>query len=331
MTSLLTLDQIIGHASVLAHLKRAMADQHPGHAHLFFGPPGVGKATVAAAFVQALFCQKKGAAGDSGCGQCPTCRKVAQGNHGDLVWVTMGEGKTRIGVEQIRQLAGFFALTPMEAPWKVAILDDAASMNEAAANALLKTLEEPPARSLLILVTRQAGKLLPTIRSRCLKTRFSRLAQEDVRRILLSGAAGAELAALEEADLQAVMAAGGGNVGRILAFSQGDWPALRRQFRQEMAILPSVSLGQLVGLAEQWSPPERFAFVVVLLRMWLQERLHATVSQTGTGEGATREGWLKAAFWIEQLLRQAAIVNLNRRLVLEAVFIRLARLQGASC
>ncbi|MBF0460227.1 MAG: DNA polymerase III subunit delta' [Magnetococcales bacterium] len=327
MTSFPTLEQIIGHTAVLANLQRAMADHHPGHAHLFFGPPGVGKATVAAAFVQALFCPAKGTAGGSGCGQCPSCRKVAQGNHGDLVRVVMAEGKTRIGVDQVRQLAGFFALTPMEAPWKVAIVDDAATMNEAAANALLKTLEEPPARSLLILVTRQPGKLLPTIRSRCLKTRFSLLAPGEVQRIL-SG-----LTQLDDETLREVVAAGGGNVGQALAFSQGELPALRQKFCQEMVDLPTVTLGCLFTMAEQWSPPEKFALVSSLLRKWLQERIRAVVCHPDTqekGNAITQEDWLKAIVFIEQLLRQAVVVNLNRRLVLEAAFIRLARLQGAA-
>lgn len=326
MTFFPTLDQIVGHTSVVTNLKRAMADDHPGHAHLFFGPPGVGKATVAGAFVQALFCRNKPTLGASGCGGCPPCLKVAADNHGDLVRVTMAEGKTRIGVDQVRQLTGFFALTPMEAPWKVAIMEDAASMNEAAANALLKTLEEPPARSLLILVTRQPGKLLPTIRSRCLKTRFTPLTEAALLRVL------SMLTPLDEATLQEVMAAGRGNVGRIVAFSQGDLLALRRTFYQEMASLPTLTLGQLFTLAEQWGTPEKFADIVTLLRIWLQERLHAIIPQIGEREHhrTTQEAWLKAIFWIEQLLRQAAVINLNRRLVLEAVLIRLARLQGAS-
>jgi DNA polymerase-3 subunit delta' len=329
MTFFPTLEQIVGHAPLLANLRRAMGENHPGHAHLYFGPPGIGKATVAAAFVQALFCRNKLSPDASGCGACAPCRKVAQGVHGDLIQVVMAEGKTRIGVDQVRQLAGFFSLTPLEAPWKVAIMDDAASMNEAAANALLKTLEEPPDRSLLILVTRQPGRLLPTIRSRCLKTRFSPLTQSEVRQILNTGPHAERVAALEESTLQEALLAGGGNVGRTLAFSQGELPALRKKFRQEIATLPSASLGQIITLAEQWGQPEKFALIAVLLRGWLQEHLRGTVP-SGSGVGG-RDGWLKAMVWIEQILRQAEGVNLNRRLVLEAIFIRLARLQGAAC
>ncbi|MBF0184648.1 MAG: DNA polymerase III subunit delta' [Magnetococcales bacterium] len=329
MHSCPTLEQIIGHATVLANLQRAMDNHHPGHAHLFFGPPGIGKATVAAAFVQALFCPQRERHGGSGCGQCPPCRKVASGNHGDLVSVTVLEGKTRIGVDQVRQLAGFFSLTPMEAPWKVAIVDDAAEMNEAAANALLKTLEEPPARSLLILITHQAGRLLPTIRSRCLKTRFTPLTQSEMQQILRQHAAGKTFAQLDDQALQQIIAIGGHQLGRILTFSQGEWPQWQEKFQQEMSTLPTATLAQILRMAEQWSVAEKFVWMPVLLRTWMQSRLHRHCHTTPTRDNMA--SWLKMTQTIDSLLHQASSLNLNRRLVLESILIRLARLQGAAC
>ena len=114
---------------------------------------------------------------------------------------------------------------------------------------------------------------------------------------------------------------------------------MRKKLRRELATLPAATLGQLSSLAEQWSPPDKFAIIVVLLRAWLQEQLYAVagvgtpVGGMATGEAlvSSREAWLKTVLWIERLIQQAAVINLNRRLVLEAVFIRLARLQGASC
>ncbi|WP_130469867.1 DNA polymerase III subunit delta' [Candidatus Magnetaquicoccus inordinatus] len=325
-----TLEQIVGHATVLGNLKRAMALHHPGHAHLFFGPPGIGKATVAKAFVQALFCPHQAAHNGSGCGQCPPCRKVATDSHGDLVELTVAEGKTRISVDQIRQLSGFFALTPMEAPWKVAIVNDAAAMNEAAANALLKTLEEPPARSLVLLLTSQAGTLLPTIRSRCLKTRFSRLSEEEIIHILRQHPDAKTLAALPTADLQEAIRIGGQQVGRILTFSQGEWPKLRQQFQQEMERLPATSLAEIIRWAEHWAAAEKFPLFPVLLRAWLQTQLHNDAHRQQEIPGDFLEKKVQFANTTDSLLRRAAAINLNRRLLLETIYIRLARLHGAA-
>ncbi|MBF0099228.1 MAG: DNA polymerase III subunit [Magnetococcales bacterium] len=331
MHSCPTLEQIVGHTLVLANLKRAMALHHPGHAHLFFGPPGIGKATVALAFVQALFCPQRAAHNGSGCGVCAPCRKVASRGHGDLIEVGIPEGKTRISIDQIRQLGAFFALTPIEAPWKVAIVDDAVSMNEAAASALLKTLEEPPARSLLILVTRQAGTLLPTIRSRCLKTRFTRLSEAEIIQILRQHPEGTALTQLPQEALQEAMRSGAYQVSRILTFSQGEWPQLRQKFQQEIEHLPTASLAEIIRMAEQWATPEKFNWFPVLLRTWLHAQLRLATSQPTVPRSALEQR-LKVTQTIETLLRQAALLNLNRRLVLESLLIRLARLHGgASC
>lgn len=321
-----TLAQIVGHQAVLAGLQDHLARGRMGHAYLFHGPGGVGKATLAAALCQALFCRQGRVEGRiSGCGHCPPCQRMAAGSHPDLVRVEMAADKTRIGIDQIRELAGFLALTPMEGRWKAAIVDDGAWMSEEASNALLKTLEEPPPGSLLILVSHRAGALSATIRSRCVKIRFSLLSRDEQLRLLAALTGAADDVATQAVDLAA------GDMGRAVALCDPEPVALRQRFFEELEALGTGSLGDLCEKAEYWGHKDRFPAAAMLLRVWFRDAFRVSVSQQH-GDGGRRpgQGWLESAVWVEQLLRRAALNNLNRRLVLEGIFIRLVRTRGAS-
>ncbi len=196
-------------AGAIALLQRAMAADRVAPAYLFVGPPSVGKALTARAFVQALNCDREyGAA----CGTCNPCRTIASGNHPDLLWARPEKRSRTISVATARTAAGALALAPQLGRHRVAVFDDADCLHRAAQNALLKTLEEPPARSLIVLVTSVPTGLLPTVRSRCQLVRFRPLAPTTV-------------AALLEADgvppAEARLAAGAANGGvapaRLLA------------------------------------------------------------------------------------------------------------------
>lgn len=131
---------------------------------LIHGPEGLGKRSLAEAFAQRLLCQEKG---DELCGQCVGCRLWAAGTHPHYHAVHPEEPGKAIHVDAIRALTGRFALKPQYAAWRLAVIDPADAMNSSAANALLKTLEEPPERSLLILLSSAPGRLPATILSRC--------------------------------------------------------------------------------------------------------------------------------------------------------------------
>ncbi|HUW97480.1 MAG TPA: DNA polymerase III subunit delta' [Acidiferrobacter sp.] len=132
------------------------------HALLISGPSGIGKKVFAHRLAMRLVCEE-----GSGCGVCRACRFAAAGNHPDVLIVSPEEGKTEITVDSARSLNQFLALTPHMAPRRVALIDAADRLNRSAANAILKTLEEPPAESFLLLVSNAPNRLLPTIRSRC--------------------------------------------------------------------------------------------------------------------------------------------------------------------
>jgi DNA polymerase-3 subunit delta' len=152
---------VIGHDWAVDLLRRAVAVGRPPHATLITGPPNVGKGTLARSLAQELLCT----ADVRPCGVCRACRLVANGNHPDLYWIEPDAGTLKIA--QVRDLTRQLALAPLEGPWQIAVFDRFELATPGAANALLKTLEEPPPKVILSLLAQQAEALLPTIVSRC--------------------------------------------------------------------------------------------------------------------------------------------------------------------
>ncbi len=142
--------------------ERLPDNDHLAHALIVAGPPGIGKQAFAEELAMRLVCEEGRA-----CGVCRDCRFAASGQHPDILSVAPAPGKSGIPVDSARDLNAFLALTPHLAKRRVALIAPADQLNRSAANALLKTLEEPPGESFLILVTANPGRLLPTIRSRC--------------------------------------------------------------------------------------------------------------------------------------------------------------------
>ena len=153
-----------GHDAAAAQLATLLADAPP-HALLIVGPRGAGAGTLARDAVATLMC---GAPVDGGpCGTCRSCRLIASGSHTDLVVIAPGGESNTIKIDQIRALAAGLALYAVEGGRRIALIENADLMNEDAQNALLKTLEEPPSRTHVILAAAEDARLMPTIRSRC--------------------------------------------------------------------------------------------------------------------------------------------------------------------
>jgi DNA polymerase-3 subunit delta' len=298
-SALLRFQDILGQRPALDLLRRALREGRLPHALLFQGPEDVGKATVARTLAAALMCaQVKD--GDP-CGRCDACRRVGAGVHPDLLVVTRlprkpggrrdaedheedeesGEAespaagrrggadlKREIVVEQIRELCEHAAFAPREGSRRVFVVDPADRMNRSAQNALLKTLEEPPGRALLVLVTARPHLLLPTVRSRCLPVRFAALPVPELAEALRRRGMGAA-----EALSRAALAAGA--PGRALT---EDVDA-RRQMRDALLVAlekasqgPS-ALADLPSLVQTFAPKddedvflERLDLTAALLR-----------------------------------------------------------------
>ena len=158
-------------------LRAALAAGRLHHAYLFLGPEGVGKRTVALALARALHCQKRE---NDFCDGCANCARIASGNHPDVRIIEQLADKKEISIQQIRDIERELNYQSFTGKRKIAIIDPATLMNIPAQNALLKTLEEPPKESLIILIALSAGALLPTLRSRCVRLHFAPLGYQKV-------------------------------------------------------------------------------------------------------------------------------------------------------
>lgn len=155
----------IGQPMAVALLRRQAAAGKPSHAYLFVGPQGIGKRTLALAFLQSLFCEHSPAPGEA-CGACPSCRLIAREQHPDLILLAP-DSATSLRVDAIRSLEHDLSLSPYQSPFRVGLLLNFELATPSAQNALLKTLEEAPEHAILLLTAEDTQNLLPTIVSRC--------------------------------------------------------------------------------------------------------------------------------------------------------------------
>jgi DNA polymerase-3 subunit delta' len=185
---LVPLSQILGQAQAVEMLRQASTSGKLHHALLFVGPEGVGKRTTAEALAARLLCGSP--VGDDACGRCAACVHVSAGSHPDLRREGFFYDEKRGGpsgsmvIEQVRGLQGFLGGRALAGGRKIAVLEEAHALTEEAQNALLKTLEEPPRGSLIVLVCHNVSKLQLTVRSRCQRVTFTPLATSLVERIL---------------------------------------------------------------------------------------------------------------------------------------------------
>ena len=170
--------EIIGQEKAIVFLRRVIANDKIASAYLFTGIQGIGKTTTAMAFALLINCLNP-VDGD-GCRECSSCKKIIDGNHPDLIIIGPDREKKAIGIDQIREINRHLAFSPVLGQHRIIIIDPAERMSGEAANAFLKTLEEPPPGNILILNVRDPDQLPPTIVSRCQRVPFKPLPNEDM-------------------------------------------------------------------------------------------------------------------------------------------------------
>ena len=208
------LSSVIGHRPVVDLLRETVRRGRVPQSLLLAGPDGVGKRTVALALAQAVNCPNR-TDGDA-CGTCSTCDRIARGLHSDVTLLDTG-GEASIKIRTLRaRVLDALGYRPFEAERRVYIVDQADALTDEAQDALLKTLEEPPASAILMLVTAYPDTLRPTIQSRCRRLRFGPLAEADVARVLV------ERCRIDRAAARELASASGGSVAQALAEKAGD-------------------------------------------------------------------------------------------------------------
>jgi DNA polymerase-3 subunit delta' len=341
-------DQVTGNERVKNLLKRILAAGRSPGAMLFAGEDGIGKKLFALEVAKALNCRMP--QGVEGCGHCPACARISKFNYPQsndmddlkqIIWTDHPDvgmvvaPKRVLLVDQMRLIEREANYRPYEGKARVFLIEDADKMNEQAANALLKVLEEPPHTSHIVLLTSRPANLLPTIRSRCQMIRFSPLTTTEIEKHLVQN----KIAGAGEARMRARVARG--SLGRAIAGELDDYVEQRSAMLQ---ILKALALNddriQLLRSAEEFNDARhkdeyesRLDILETLIRdAWL-------LTLNSPEEGIVNEDLLpelrkiserldsrRPAGWISQIeeMREQLIVNINRKAATDSLFLTMA-------
>lgn len=331
---------LVGHSTVEATLKQLADGSRLPHALLLSGPRGIGKATLAFRLARYVLWRGGEGAGldmfgapaetglpglaispDSG-----IFRRVAAGGHADLLTVERAFDPRRkrlrseIVVDDVREIGAFLHLTAAEGGWRAVIVDGADAMNRNAGNALLKVLEEPPRRTLLVLVAHSAGRLLPTIRSRCRQVKLSPLTDTDVSALLAR-----YCPALDEAAAARVADLAEGSIGRALELAGSGRVELYEAMLAMLARRPGIDPLALHGFADRLAraeAEESYRSLEELLPQHLARRA-AAAARSGAGREAAR--WVQLRDDIAGDFARADGLNLDRKQTILGAFFAIER------
>jgi len=326
--------EVIGQQQAVTQLAAMARSENVPAALLLTGMEGVGKCFTAFQLAQVVNCCQA-PPGDA-CGVCPDCRQIARRVHPDVLLIEAE--KNQIKIDQIRELHHYLGFAPLSGRFKVIIINDAHLLNAAAANALLKTLEEPPGQIIFMLVTHRQQVLLPTILSRCISLSFKPLSHDALRQILASREEDIEVKSMDRA-----IALGGGSVSKTQYFLDENRLAWRDDFLARICALSAENFEDIFALADEISKDaENVEVVHYVLGTFVRDALilanssdvndlvlfHADQLELLRKFAADRTPE-ELVFWLEELnrLQSRLLFNINIKLAWEALLMKLVALQ----
>lgn len=290
--------KMFGHGQAERTLAAGLASERIHHAWLLGGPEGIGKATLAYRFARAALARpdERDVFGESldVDPSTPAARQVLALSHPGLIVLRRGYDQkakrfaASISVDEVRRLRSFLHLSAEEGGWRVVIVDTADDMNVNAANALLKSLEEPPPRTVFLIISSEPGRLLPTIRSRCRRLTLAGLKPDDARRAVRQAYEAAGLPPPPDADLDALAPLAGGSVRRILSLAGAGGVQLQGRIEKVFSALPSLDLKAAHQLADELQPAaaeQKFELFFDLAFGYMARLIRAEA----TGEGSNAD------------------------------------------
>ncbi len=256
--------EIWGNQRLLRHLHMAVKNQKTSHAYLFVGGAGAGKRMIANTFAKYLLCSAKQ---EEPCDTCESCRVFDSGNHPDVIYVT--SQKKTLGVDEIRgQILETVDIKPYHYDKKIYIIHQAHTMTVQAQNALLKTLEEPPAYAVFLLLAENTEAFLPTVLSRTVTLKINPLSEDEIRRYLIQNG----LVSEEEGAFFA--AYGQGRIGHALELIHDEaFRQMREDILAKMSQLPSMRLSEVLLLAKEWEIFKNDSRFLDIISLWYRDLL----------------------------------------------------------
>jgi DNA polymerase-3 subunit delta' len=267
---------IVGHEQIIEHLQNAISMDKVSHAYIINGPKESGKMMLAEAFAAALQCEK---GGPEPCMECRSCHQAADRNQPDIIYVSHEKPNT-IGVDDVRrQINDDIAIKPYSSRYKIYIVDEAEKMNQQAQNALLKTIEEPPAYGIILLLTTNADSFLQTIRSRCIILDIKAVRSDVIRSYLMQQ--------YQVPDYQAdvCVAFAQGNVGKAIQLaSSEDFNDLKASALQLMKRLDEIDLYEMTQAVKQISEYKlQIEDYFDLMMIWFRDILYMKATNDVNG------------------------------------------------